>query len=150
MGRAHPLQPATKAVWAAMEPTVPRGTTERKAEYIRGGSSIGAIGCRRMRESTVLTTALFAAALLVPSGVPSGAVMGAPSRISGRRVNATLAAPAVTTAAYGTAILSRLTHGGPASMSLRAPSAMEHETPTANAYAPTTCDVSMLAPERFT
>ena len=98
----------------------------------------------------MLVTADCAASLLVPSGVPSGAVMGTPSRSSGIRVNATLAAPAETTAAYGTAIPSRFTHGGPDSTRRRAPIAIEHETPTASAYACATCDVSMVAPLRLT
>ena len=89
---------------------------------------------RHLRRRTSMT-AFFAAALLTPTWVPSGAVMGTPSCISGMRVKATFAPPAATTAAYGTAMPRRLTQGGPDSTSLRAPTAIEHETPTASAYA---------------
>ena len=51
--------------------------------------------------------------------------------ISGMRVKATFAAPAETTAAYGTAIPSLFTHGGPDATSLPAPTAMPQEAATA-------------------
>ena len=98
-----------------------------------GGSSIGAMGRQTLRERTVLVTEVTAAAFETPSTLPSASAMGTPSCISGRRVNATFAPPASTTAAYGTAIPSRFTAGGPASTSFRAPTAMPHETPTASA-----------------
>ena len=120
---------------------------QRRAE--QRGSSIGKIGSSTLRDSTVLVTADCAASLLVPSGVPSGAVMGTPSRSSGIRER-DVGGAGRTTAAYGTAIPSRFTHGGPDSTRRRAPIAIEHETPTASAYACATCDVSMVAPLRLT
>mmetsp|Transcript_65021 Transcript_65021/g.89358 ORF Transcript_65021/g.89358 Transcript_65021/m.89358 type:complete len:222 (-) Transcript_65021:447-1112(-) len=128
----HAETERTSAAAATAPPAAMMGTLRSPAMII-GGKSIGMIGSAQLRERTVNLIDSVAAALDSPSVRPSGAWMGTPLSTSGQRVNATLPAPAATTAAYGTAIPSLLIMGGPRLTSSDAPTAIVQLVPTARA-----------------